>query len=437
MSEGQNKVFKLLSTVTSASMQVAAGVKRKVRAILRLWRRRLRKQMLAFQFVLKVLACALVIAVLSVNALRRIPDERLKLGAQTIKYVLVMLTTGVSIFSLREETVVKATAPLQRNRFTKPGITYLFYLIVLAMLTIAASLLDDVADRRLKIAAEQSGDTRFKDSLGAANSLLVKHLQEEVRNSITQLEFASVPLEQLSVDVVMPEIAPEQVLKVEDENPEVARQLKDKVDSICKGVKPQDVLTRHDNDCEMAHGVIDAWRRSEVLLKYLDPESKLLVVMEFQFNAFIIEAKTGDCELEYTSNRYRCLSAEIRSRRGWNPWSGGKWAKAVLGSGQLISPNDFTFGFEFEAEQLKALFPQGGLLGRDTTLQYITIGACDLNNKPDESEFVKKFSPPEKLHVYITATEKNTQQLYKVERSVQRRKEPRKTLCEEFYYFPS
>jgi len=312
-----------------------------------------------FRLGLGVLACAGIIFAASVLALRRVPDDSLKFYAQVLKYTLVGLTTFVSIYSLTKDTVEKSTEPRQRNRFTDAGVNYLFSLILLAMLTVAASYLDDVADRRLKAAAERSGNEQFKESLKSANSELSSRLQEQVSATVDQLEFANIPLERLYVDVVVPGVSEEE-MRMEGKDAGVAAQLKHDQGTTCSKVPLKEQLAGTDNDCKKAFNVGASWFTSRVLLKHFDPGDHLFLTLAFTLNAFKVDAQTvDDCDLEGTSETYRCLRAIITSTRGLTLGKASKHGEIQLGSGHLMHFNAFSFGFGLEGDQLKDLFPEG------------------------------------------------------------------------------
>lgn len=65
------------------------------------------------------------------------------------------------------------------------------------------------------------------------------------------------------------------------------------------------------------------------------------------------------------------------------------------------------------------------------------LGVCDPNRPFDESEFVKKFVPPDKLNINTTGYEKGTQQQYKLGHTFKRDEAARPgQLCQEYYYHP-
>ncbi|HEX7284614.1 MAG TPA: hypothetical protein VF532_00440 [Candidatus Angelobacter sp.] len=107
---------------------------------------------------------------------------------QLLKYAGILTTTGLSIHSLRIETVDKSKEP---HPFTPAGKKYLRLLIGLTVLTTLAAFWADRVDKLIKDVAEKRGNEEFRKQLTAAMldglNPKLKSQEEQIDNALERL----------------------------------------------------------------------------------------------------------------------------------------------------------------------------------------------------------------------------------------------------------
>lgn len=101
----------------------------------------------------------------------------------------ILITTGLSIYTLRKKTVIESSNPLvEPNQFTPAGRKYLKLLIVSTLLTIGVSILQNWSDDRLqKDAQTKLLDAMVRDLNGQTDDLLNK-FDKKLNDETTSLK---------------------------------------------------------------------------------------------------------------------------------------------------------------------------------------------------------------------------------------------------------
>jgi hypothetical protein len=89
------------------------------------------------------------------------------------KYVFLAATTGLSVFSLVNETTLKTDGPSSRKMLTEAGRWYLSGVVTLAILTITVAVIGDWADGRIDRDAKENFQANLKEELHRKNIELI------------------------------------------------------------------------------------------------------------------------------------------------------------------------------------------------------------------------------------------------------------------------
>ena len=266
--------------------------------------------------------------------------HRLKSLAKILTYSGVVLTTGLSIYSLRLETVVKSVDPLKPNKFTPSGKRYLAALLLSAMITIASSWMENYADNKISDEAskalqtgvqlelqKQLGSqlTQFNTALATkekdvtdsladlakgvrnANSALQtsvdsttrimrnNNIQSQAqarhtRESLRDVQLASRVLSSFSMNISLPGAKPTRNASSESIRAADYAKMEKMQEILCGDSPPSSA----DASCNAAFQHRKSWDETFDFFSYLDPTSHLEIQITFRLSGFYVNITDWD-----------------------------------------------------------------------------------------------------------------------------------------------
>lgn len=333
----------------------------------------------------------------------------LEVSAKTLKYLGLLTTLFLSLFTLTRDTNYP---PPNQKELTPDGKKYRVYLILAALITGGASALEDITSARITEKARLEGDQRLVSSImsrvtpefekqnnrlgTAANSLeklhgelngTAKELTKRVEETGRDIGFSSAQIEHmnLALTVVGYDRAP-RLSKQE-------RALQEKADAYFKASclgeqptnKPHDLPKPWepppDDECGHAITALDSWRGVGQLLKVMDPSQHLKFIIILHFNGFRASGTPNDCEVPVGDPAtYRCLEFRLDA-----VGLSGRSSPLVTGTPHFLT-KEVGIGLQVPADGWQQVFGDRAIYGRDSDVQWIELMTCDQDAKPDLAE---------------------------------------------------
>jgi hypothetical protein len=100
---------------------------------------------------------------------------------RSLGYAGVVMTTALSVYSLRRDTVIKDGNPLTPHSLTPAGEKYKWCLIGLALFTIGTAIWSQFVESKIKNLAEDCGDRKLREQLVKASEDVVDKLNPMIK----------------------------------------------------------------------------------------------------------------------------------------------------------------------------------------------------------------------------------------------------------------
>jgi hypothetical protein len=340
---------------------------------------------------------------LSVNFYKWLYD-----ATKVLTLVGIAGTTGISIYSLRITTVIRSDDPELPNRFTPAGKRYLLLLSLSTLFTIAVSVLQGIANRKIEAAEQRrqvgtfaaalndqantlltNFDGDLRKSLADADAQISKNeaeITEGIRKQSSELHTLHESMLESSRNLSsLSALAANNARDLEAANSRVSNlfitanligvtrlQSRDcptspalaayyHVEAFhrkCEDQKARDALARHDLD-KRAAPLAD-------LLSEIDPDHHFVFNPVINLRALTLWMRVGPCD-----------DGHGRIAPGWCAESHiDEGAKGLpLDSATLFNSSSESPGFGFDFDEIS--ITKRGYLSRDTDLESFTIDTCD------------------------------------------------------------
>jgi hypothetical protein len=358
--------------------------------------------------------------------------HKLKSFAKSLTYVGILLTTGLSIYSLRLETVIKSHDPLKPHNFTPAGRKYLVALLISAILTISSSWIESYADGKISDEASDklqkglqkefqkelgSQLTQFDQALDGEQKVVKKSLGDlslgiksatselqtsvdsasraiqqnsdasrlnarRMSQSVRDLQLSSVVLSRFFMRLSIPGVNPPQ------ETPP-RRALR--TDGNSKLAKIQDTACalQHrsegpglslDNKCDQAFSERKSWNETFDFFNYLDPMAHLDLHVNFELSAFVVNIFSWDRPNGVHGPDFLIMRTDPSLSAREHMYSGGASTGGLL---------EISFGLDDQGEGNKGRTYYSRDLDLVMFKTPFQVTVCDKHRKTEDSATIK------------------------------------------------
>jgi hypothetical protein len=361
--------------------------------------------------------------------------HQLKSLAKILTYCGILLTTALSIYSLRLETVIKSKNPLKPHKFTSAGRRYLAALLLSAILTIAASWIENYADGKLsdeaneklqrgvqqELQKELGGQlTQFdqaladkqrevKNSLGGLsksiqdatselqksvdsttqtiqlNNLESQAAQRRLSQAVRDVQLSNVVVTSFFMRLELPGAKAAKTPLSEARRTSDDSKLKEVQDGACSFPGADITPSSSDNPCFNAFKTRKRWRETFEFFSYLDPMEHLEVNISFQLSSFAVNIMTLERPMrggESIHDREFLIQRTNTPRPAHDPetWFGGSSSQSLLevGFGQN-DQEDITSGNGHESRESDLV----------TFKAPFKVSVCDRHEKSEDEKTIK------------------------------------------------